>query len=167
MTRYWAEHAWPGSGPAVSGVLIEVSDGRIVSVAPGPPGTAVRLYGLTVPGLANAHSHAFHRALRGHTHGGGTFWTWRERMYSLVDRLDPDTFHALARATYAEMALAGITAVGEFHYLHHGPDGTPYADPNAMAHRSDLARGVSVHAGVTKQGSTPRAFATSSPVPAS
>src|SRR5690606_11215340 len=83
--------------------------------------------------LANAHSHAFHRALRGTVQvGSGTFWTWREVMYSVADRLTPDTYHRLARAVYAQMALAGITAVGEFHYLHHAPGGTPYADPNAM-----------------------------------
>ena len=83
--------------------------------------------------FANCHSHAFHRALRGRTHaGGGTFWTWREQMYALAAVLDPDLLHDLARATYAEMALAGISTVGEFHYLHHGPDGTPYDDPNAM-----------------------------------
>ena len=88
---------------------------------------------MTLPGLANAHSHAFHRALRGRTQGGrGTFWTWREQMYTVAGALDPDTYHRLATAVYAEMALAGITCVGEFHYLHHGPGGTPYADPNAM-----------------------------------
>jgi formiminoglutamate deiminase len=92
-----------------------------------------RLPGLTLPGLANAHSHAFHRALRGATQvGAGTFWTWRERMYQVAAELDPDSYLALARAVYAEMALAGITCVGEFHYLHHGPGGVPYADPNAM-----------------------------------
>uniref|UniRef100_UPI00292E0B36 amidohydrolase family protein n=1 Tax=Clavibacter michiganensis TaxID=28447 RepID=UPI00292E0B36 len=97
-----------------------------------PPGAGI-LRGLTLPGLANAHSHAFHRALRGTVQvGSGTFWTWREVMYSVADRLTPDTYHALARAVYAEMALAGITAVGEFHYVHHAPGGTPYADPNAM-----------------------------------
>ncbi|NDZ97991.1 formimidoylglutamate deiminase, partial [Streptomyces sp. SID10116] len=97
-----------------------------------PPGATV-LRGLTLPGLANAHSHAFHRALRGTVQvGSGTFWTWREVMYAVADRLTPDTYHALARAVYAEMALAGITTVGEFHYLHHAPGGTPYADPNAM-----------------------------------
>lgn len=64
--------------------------------------------------------------------GSGTFWTWREVMYSVADRLTPDTYHALARAVYAEMALAGISTVGEFHYLHHAPDGTLYDDPNAM-----------------------------------
>ena len=93
----------------------------------------MRLPGLTLPGLANAHSHAFHRALRGITEAGpGTFWTWRERMYQVADRLDPDSYLALARAVYAEMALAGVTCVGEFHYLHHAVGGTPYADPNEM-----------------------------------
>ena len=88
-----------------------------------------------LPGFADAHSHAFHRALRGRTHdGGGTFWTWRERMYAVAARLDPDTYLALARAVFAERRSPGVTAVGEFHYLHHGPDGRPYADPNAMGH---------------------------------
>jgi formiminoglutamate deiminase len=97
---------------------------------------------LTLPGLANAHSHAFHRALRGRTHTGrGTFWTWRERMYALATVLDPDTYHALARATFAEMALAGITCVGEFHYLHHAPGGHAYADPNEMGRRLIAAAG--------------------------
>jgi formiminoglutamate deiminase len=138
---YWAEHAWLGpQHPGVArDVQIDVDGGRITAVHPGltaAPPEATRLAGLTVPGLANVHSHAFHRALRGRTHAGkGTFWTWRERMYDLAARLDPDTYHALARATYAEMALAGITCVGEFHYLHHGPGGVPYADPNEMGHR--------------------------------
>src|SRR4051794_25007788 len=118
-------------------VLVDVDAGRIISVrsdAAAPPG-ATRLPGLTLPGLANAHSHAFHRALRGRTHGGaGDFWSWREQMYAVAARLDPDGYLRLARAAYAEMALAGVTVVGEFHYLHHQPDGTPYADPNAMGH---------------------------------
>ena len=93
------------------------------------------LPGLTLPGLANCHSHAFHRALRGRTQRErGTFWTWREQMYAVAATLDPDSYFALARATYREMAAAGITTVGEFHYLHHQPDGTPYDDPNAMGH---------------------------------
>ncbi|HEY8981302.1 MAG TPA: formimidoylglutamate deiminase [Streptomyces sp.] len=135
MTTYWLEHAW--LEPAVEpGVALDVTDGRITAVRTGvttpPPGAEV-LRGLTLPGLANAHSHAFHRALRGTVQvGSGTFWTWREVMYGVAGRLTPDRYHALARAVYAEMALAGITAVGEFHYVHHTPDGTPYADPNAM-----------------------------------
>ncbi|TDT30957.1 formimidoylglutamate deiminase [Naumannella halotolerans] len=88
---------------------------------------------ITLPGFANAHSHAFHRALRGRTHAdGGTFWTWRTLMYAVADRLDPDRYFALARATYAEMALAGWTGVAEFHYVHHRPGGRPYTNPNAM-----------------------------------
>jgi len=91
------------------------------------------LSGLTIPGLVNAHSHAFQRALRGRTHGGrGGFWSWRERMYETAAAIDPDGYRALARATFGEMALAGITAVGEFHYLHHRSGGSPYEDPNAM-----------------------------------
>ena len=86
-----------------------------------------------VSGFANCHSHVFHRALRGRTHGGGgTFWTWRDQMYALAGVLDPDLLYDLARATYAEMALAGITSVGEFHYVHHQPDGRTYDEPNAM-----------------------------------
>ncbi|KDN79299.1 N-formimino-L-glutamate deiminase [Streptomyces olindensis] len=132
---YWLEHAWLDTH-VEPGVALDVGDGRVTAVrtevtAP-PPGAEI-LRGLTLPGLANAHSHAFHRALRGTAQvGSGTFWTWREVMYSVADRLTPDTYHALARAVYAEMALAGITAVGEFHYVHHAPGGTPYADPNAM-----------------------------------
>jgi formiminoglutamate deiminase len=133
---YWCELAWLGGESVAEGVTIEVERERIADVTTGvagPPPDATRLDGLTIPGLANAHSHAFQRALRGRTHAGqGDFWGWREAMYELASRLDPDLYLALARATYGEMALAGITCVGEFHYLHHGPDGTPYADPNAM-----------------------------------
>lgn len=85
---------------------------------------------IEVPAFANCHSHAFHRALRGREVGGDTFWGWRERMYAVAGALDPDLLRELATATYLEMRLAGVDAVGEFHYLHHGPDGVPYADPN-------------------------------------
>ena len=137
VARYWCEFAWLGGNEVEQGVVVELEGDWIVSVAAGTaaaPTDAVRLEGMTIPGMANAHSHAFQRALRGRTHGGaGSFWTWRERMYRVAAALDPDAYRMLARATFAEMALAGITAVGEFHYLHHGPGGTPYADPNAMA----------------------------------
>ena len=138
MTAYLADYAWLGGDRVDLNVLIDVDGDRIRAVTPGltgsaAPAGATRLRGLTLPGLANAHSHAFHRALRGRTHrGGGTFWTWREDMYAVAGRLTPDSYFALARATYAEMALAGITTVGEFHYLHHDPDGRPYAEANAM-----------------------------------
>ena len=115
---YWMSHAWLGTH-VEPGVLLEVSGGRVAGVRTGvdtPPPGATALHGLTVPGLANTHSHAFHRALRSTVQvGSGTFWTWRETMYRTASRLTPDTYYDLARATYAEMALAGITAVGEFH----------------------------------------------------
>ncbi|MDX6245245.1 MAG: hypothetical protein QOE76_2968 [Frankiales bacterium] len=135
MTSYWAENAWLGGNAVTAGVLIRVEDGVIADVSRGPaPDGAVRLAGVTVPGLANAHSHAFHRALRGRTQrGGGTFWTWREQMYAVAAALTPESYFALARACYAEMALAGVTCVGEFHYLHHDVDGKPYAAGNVMS----------------------------------
>ncbi|GLY01261.1 formimidoylglutamate deiminase [Actinoplanes sp. NBRC 101535] len=121
------------NGKIQRNVRIKEEAGLITEVTPDTPVEGHPLNGLVLPGFANAHSHAFHRALRGRTHGDrGTFWTWRELMYKVAGRLDPDSYFALATAVYGEMALAGITAVGEFHYLHHGPDGTPYADPNAM-----------------------------------
>ncbi|HYO39694.1 MAG TPA: formimidoylglutamate deiminase [Nocardioidaceae bacterium] len=135
MTAYWLERAWTGSGPVRDGVLVDVVDGVFTRVTSAEPGDANRLAGLTVPGLANCHSHAFHRALRGRTQAErGTFWTWREQMYDVAARLTPDTYYELARAAYREMVTGGITTVGEFHYLHHGPDGTPYDDPNEMSH---------------------------------
>jgi formiminoglutamate deiminase len=133
---YWSELAWLGGERAEAGVSIEVEEGRIAAVESGVDGPAPGarlLEGLTIPGLANAHSHAFQRALRGRTqHGTGSFWTWREQMYRLAERIEPDTYFALARATYAEMALAGVTTVGEFHYLHHVPGGARYDDPNEL-----------------------------------
>jgi formiminoglutamate deiminase len=133
---YWAEHAWL-NGTVEPGVVLATADsGYLTEVRPGtqePPAGSVTLRGLTLPGLANAHSHFFHRALRATAQiGGGTFWTWREAMYHTADRLTPDSCFELARAVYAEMALAGITCVGEFHYVHHQPGGVPYHDGNAM-----------------------------------
>jgi formiminoglutamate deiminase len=135
VTSFHADHAWLGGEEVASDVLIEVGGERIAAVRPGTarPAGATHLTGVTLPGLANAHSHAFHRALRGRTHGdGGTFWTWREKMYAVAERLTPDAYRALARATYAEMALAGVTCVGEFHYVHHDAGGARYDDANAM-----------------------------------
>ena len=91
-----------------------------------------------LPGLINAHSHAFQRVIRGRTeyrtaNTRDSFWTWREMMYSAATRLTPEDIYDAARMAFLEMALSGITAVGEFHYLHHGPDGTPYEDPNLLA----------------------------------
>lgn len=135
-TSYSCELAWLPPGRLAREVRVEVDGGRILAVDEDTPGDGQRLAGLVLPGLANAHSHAFHRALRGRTQapmqGQGSFWTWREQMYAVASRLDPDSYLALARATYGEMVLAGVTCVGEFHYLHHGPDGQPYDDANAM-----------------------------------
>ena len=135
-TSFWAPQGLLPEGVRRR-VRLRVEDGRIREVAVGVdpgPGDVV-LEGLVRPGFANAHSHAFHRALRGRTHAdGGTFWSWRERMYEVAATLEPDSYLALARAVFAEMVLAGYTVVGEFHYLHHGPGGVPYADPNAMGH---------------------------------
>jgi formimidoylglutamate deiminase len=106
-----------------------------------------------LPAMVNAHSHAFQRDLRGAaerpspaSQAGDDFWSWREAMYRLASALDPDSLHEAAERAYAEMAAAGYGAVGEFHYVHHQPDGTPYADPNAMAHA--LAEAASA-AGIT------------------
>ena len=90
-----------------------------------------------LPGMINAHSHAFQRVLRGRTehrtaNQQDSFWTWREMMYSAATRLTPEEIYDAARMAFLEMALSGITAVGEFHYLHHAPDGVPYDDPNLV-----------------------------------
>ncbi len=90
-----------------------------------------------MPGLATAHSHAFQRALRGRTQRratrAGTFRGWREEMYRLAERLRPDDLYAISRFAYTELAMSGVTAVGEFHYVHHGPGGRPYADRLELA----------------------------------
>ena len=120
MTTYFADYAWLGGDGVERDVAIEVADGRIAAVRPGAERTGTHLKGVTIPGLANAHSHAFQRALRGRTQrGGGSFWTWREDMYALAATLTPDRTYELAKGTYAEMRKAGITTVGEFDYVHH------------------------------------------------
>lgn len=134
MTVYQAGAALAG-GRIRRNVEISCVGGKISSIAwDRPPNPwASQLPGLVVPGFADAHSHIFHRGLRGRTHdGSGTFWTWRDRMYELAGRLNPDSLLELAFAGYLEMLCAGYTAVGEFHYLHHPPGGGRYDDPNAM-----------------------------------
>ncbi|WP_220194993.1 formimidoylglutamate deiminase [Ktedonospora formicarum] len=92
---------------------------------------------LLLPGFVNAHSHVFQRELRGHTHRPlsrqDTFWTWRRAMYAQAQSLTPELLYESAYHTYREMLAAGYTSVGEFHYVHHQLDGTPYERPNAMA----------------------------------
>jgi len=119
--KWHAEQAWLGRHAA--NVLIEVENGRIKSIEEDTfaPHDATVLRGWTLPGMANAHSHAFQRLLRGEIEsGGGDFWEWRERMYRFTDWTPADYFKH-ARLVFREMLEAGITAVGEFHYLHgHG-----------------------------------------------
>ena len=119
--RWHAEQAWLGH-PARD-VLIDVEAGRIKAVEEGVPAPqgAIVLRGWTVPGFANAHSHAFQRLLRGEVESSGDdFWEWRARMYTFTDWDSADYFNH-ARLVFREMLEAGITAVGEFHYLHgHG-----------------------------------------------
>lgn len=90
-----------------------------------------------LPGLVNGHSHSFQRVIRARTEyrtvaARDTFWTWRESMYHAALRLSPEDIYVAARMAFLEMALSGITAVGEFHYLHHAADGTPYGDRNLL-----------------------------------
>ena len=135
MATYFAQWAWRGAEHAVANVRITVANGVISAVednAAKQDGD-VAVAGVVMPGLVNAHSHAFHRALRGRTHGGtGDFWSWRTPMYEIANRLTPDSYRELATMTFAEMALSGITGVGEFHYIHHNTDGTKYKNPNEM-----------------------------------
>lgn len=114
-------------------VLVTVADGSIAAVEPSvPAGDAERFAGAAVPGLPNLHSHSFQRGMAGLAERRGSsadsFWTWREVMYRFLDRLSPDDVEAIAAFAFAEMLEAGFTAVGEFHYLHHAPDGRPYDD---------------------------------------
>jgi len=121
-------------------VRIEVTDGQIAQVMPGSnaqPGDTV-VDGL-IPGLPNLHSHAFQRGFAGLTETRGTgresFWSWREMMYRFALSLSPEDMQALAELAYIEMLEAGFTRVGEFHYLHHAPDGRRYGDPAEMSAR--------------------------------
>jgi len=124
----------------LSGPLDLVCGGGIITAitpASADSGYDELLPGVLLPGFADAHSHVFHRGLRGRTHGTsgsvlGSFWTWRDTMYALADQLTPETFGELALAGFTEMVCAGFTAVGEFHYLHHAAGGVPYGNPNEM-----------------------------------
>lgn len=92
-----------------------------------------------LPGFVNAHSHSFQRLIRGRAESravsGRDFWSWRNTMYQAAAQLSPEDVYDVARMCFLEMARAGITTVGEFHYLHNAPDGTPYDDPNLIAHQ--------------------------------
>ncbi|MFE4544175.1 formimidoylglutamate deiminase [Arthrobacter sp. NPDC056727] len=151
MSGYWCEAALieADGGPTVAtGVRLETQDGRIAGLISGArpePGDQV-LNGVVFPAAANAHSHAFHRILRGRTHDGrGDFWVWREQMYRSAGELTPEKYEKLATAVFAEMVVAGFSSVGEFHYVHHQPDGRPYAERHAMElalARAAMAAGI-------------------------
>ena len=132
------DHAWLPSGFAAD-VRVEVADGLIASVGAGPAAGAERVPGIALPGMPNLHSHAFQRGMAGLSERRGpaddTFWTWREVMYRFLARLSPDDVAAVAGMAYCEMLERGFTTVGEFHYLHHDPDGRPYADRAELAGR--------------------------------
>lgn len=134
------DYVYTPAGLQPNMIVAITEDGMIGEIMPRGADSPVteRLPGMALlPGFVNAHSHVFQRALRGHTHRPlsrqDTFWTWRRAMYAEAARLDPDRLYAGALHTYREMLAAGYTTVGEFHYVHHRPDGSPYADPNAMA----------------------------------
>ncbi|MGH8682505.1 MAG: formimidoylglutamate deiminase, partial [Burkholderiales bacterium] len=114
--------------------------GLIAAVTPGgSPTGAARLRGPALPGLCDLHCHAFQRAMAGlaerRAGSGDTFWTWREVMYRFVSRLTPADVEAIAAQLYVELLKGGFTSVCEFHYLHHAPDGRPYANPAEMSER--------------------------------
>lgn len=153
--RFIADAAWLGGEVFARDVLLEVSGGRFTAVEPSSgAGDAEHLAGIALPGLVNTHSHAFHRLLRGRTHRqGGDFWSWRDRMYEAAVSLDPAGYEEVATAVFVEMALAGITTVGEFHYLHHKIGGLPYRDPNEMGHAVvRAARRAGIRVGLLDSG---------------
>ena len=143
MTAYAFDRVSTPQGWLAPGTVAVGADGRIAAVEAGDGGE--RIGGIALPGMPNLHSHAFQRAMAGLTERAGpgedSFWTWREVMYGFVDRLGPDDAEAIAAQLYCEMLKAGYTAVAEFHYLHHAPDGSPYGDLAEMAERVTAAAG--------------------------
>ena len=140
MSQAWLPDYIYTEGRFRSGLaLVADGAGKIVELSENAPG-ATRLAGRAMlPGLINAHSHAFQRIIRGRTeyrsqNATDSFWTWREQMYAAATQLSPDEIYNVSRIAFLEMAKTGITAVGEFHYLHHSPDGSPYADRNQLGH---------------------------------
>jgi formimidoylglutamate deiminase len=127
-SHLWREAQWRDATFGVD------SEGRLVAATGDSP---QYLDGWVLPGMPNLHSHAFQRAMAGLAErrgpGDDSFWTWRETMYGFAERIDPDTLQAIAAQLYVEMLKAGYTQVCEFHYLHHQPDGTHYAQPEAMS----------------------------------
>ncbi len=139
ILRFHATHALLPQGWARD-VRIASQGGMLVEVTPGVPAEAGdTALAIALPGLGNLHSHAFQRGMAGLTEIGGnsgdSFWSWRELMYRFLAHLQPEAMQAIAEQAYVEMLESGFTRVGEFHYLHHGPDGAPYANRAEMAER--------------------------------
>lgn len=135
MARITATHALLPGGWVRDVAVTLGADGTITGVETGVAGAQVRIL---LPAPANLHSHSFQRAMAGRTEvraGQDSFWSWRSLMYRFVERLTPEAVEAIAAQTFLEMLEAGYAAVAEFHYLHHRPDGTPYADPAEMSRR--------------------------------
>lgn len=139
--RLFARRALTGQGWQRD-VRLEIdAEGMVADVTPDTaPQKDTPIFDLLLPGMANVHSHAFQRAMAGLTerasgHGRDHFWSWREAMYAFTARLTPEMMEAVARAFYIELLKSGYTAVGEFHYLHHDPQGRPYAAPTEMSDR--------------------------------
>jgi formiminoglutamate deiminase len=133
-------------GHVSADVRVEIDEGVIVDLSAdsAPAADDIRL-GTVVPGFVNAHSHAFHRALRGRTHAdGGDFWQWRTRMYDEARGLTPDGYRAFATRVFTEMRDAGYTSVSEFHYVHHRPDGTPYEHHDMELALADAAAAAGI-----------------------
>lgn len=138
MTLLFAESALLPTGWAENVRLTVDAGGDLVAVEAGAaPGAAERLAGRVLPGMPNLHSHAFQRAMAGLTEraspSGDDFWSWREAMYRFLAVLEPEDVKSIAAQLYLDMLKAGYTAVAEFHYLHHGRGGRPYADGAAMS----------------------------------
>ena len=139
MEQVWIPDLIYVDGKFVADTALVCSGAEIVRLCPtSEVSGGLRLKNRALlPGLVNGHSHAFQRVIRGRTeyktHNTDSFWTWREQMYAAANRLSPEDLYCASRMAFLEMALTGITAVGEFHYIHNGPDGSPYGDPNLLA----------------------------------
>jgi len=135
----WFKSALLGSGWAKD-VRFSLQAGCIACIEVGTrPIAEDEQHDIAIPGVPNVHSHGFQRAMAGLTEiagpGEDSFWTWRELMYRFLDRLGPDEVEAISAFAFMEMLESGFTRVGEFHYLHHDPDGAPYADLAELTHR--------------------------------
>lgn len=140
MRHLAPDYVYTPQGLQTNMIVSITDDGHILSLSKREPLSEITdvLPGMALlPGFVNTHSHVFQRILRGHTHRPlskqDTFWTWRQAMYAAAQQLSPDRLYEVALSAYREMVAAGYTTVGEFHYVHHQPDGQPYADPNAMS----------------------------------